>query len=161
MATFGRFLDDVGDGSGDMEGAQNHTGGVEFFAQPAAGVTWRVTKIVVYVTDEKGGVSNELGKITAVTTGMQFRKYDGSSATNLNTTVVKQNSHFADDFQEVTSARYNDSADEETIIATMYPGMTGNMLTYAGTSNERISVTLDDNYSGLLQLRIWAEGYEI
>lgn len=152
LPLFSRFLDTNGDGTGtkNANGDFSITPG-QFFITPAAGQTLILSRLIIQIVDTGAFGSGNYGAGITLTNGIRLEKRIGASTTDID---------LVDNIPVITNidwARFcfdtelsNFGAGENYLTARWTFARSGVDLTLNGNNNERCTIILNDNFTGLV-----------
>jgi len=157
-----RYLDDVGDGSGNKNANGDYTTPDIFFIQPGAGEIYRIARLIISVEDGTGFTAVKYGNLAALTNGIQIR-VQGDSGTIIDLTdnvPIKSNSHYGRTCYDVALKDWG--AGDQLLCARWTFEKHGQMLRLDGDADggERLEVLLSDNFTGINFHYFLAQGYK-
>ena len=148
---FFRYLDINGDGTGNKAVTGNYAGEAEeFYLEPAAGQVFICHRMIVGIEDSTGMDVGAYGNGITLT-------QDGSVIDLLDGLPIKTNGHWAKMCHDVELRAWGTGNDIITVRWTFTKSGPG--LRLIGNNNDKLSVTVEDNYSGLLDHKFMVEGH--
>lgn len=157
-----RFLDTVGDGSGGKNATADFSAASAiFFIQPSAGVSYRITRLLIHIGDGNGFNATGYGAGNALVTGIQVR-IENDSGTLVDLTdgmLVKSNGGWGAHCFDVGWNEFGQAANNEIVNVRWTFERSGQMIRLVGSNNERLEVVLKDDLTGLISHNFKINGY--
>jgi len=156
-----RYLDTVGDGSGNKSGVGDFSSVSRILKiQPAAGEVFRLTRMLPSIRDDAKFNSGSYGNGTTLTNGIIIRVQD-DDGTVLDLTdgdPIIVNPDWAQLCFDVVLSDYGTG--NETLNSRWTYAKSGTELQLVGNKNERLEVVLADNFD-LVRHKFMVQGYKI
>ena len=158
---FSRFLDLDGDGTGTKNLNQNYsvTGDIAYI-KPPANKTMYIQRLLVSLGDTNGMQAQEYGNLGgALTNGITFKQYqNGNLRTDFTDGIpVKTNSLLGTYCYDVDVKSWG--AGNELLVARWTFTNSGAFVCLNGATNDTLEVSLDDDFTGLLEHYFLVQGY--
>ncbi len=159
-----RFLDQNGDGTGNSNmGAADYTG-ERFFIAPAAGQIFVINRIIISLEDETGFKAETFGKESALTNGLLLKSEFASQVVRtdfLNGDTIKTNGQFGLMCFDVDVHNWANTPTDEILLARLSFNRfsVNGGLTLTGDDSEKLVVTVQDDLTAILRLKVMAQGY--
>jgi len=159
---FSRYLDTVGDGSGTKSATGDYSAVQGIFRiAPAAGVIYRVTRMIIHIGDTSGFTAAEYGNLgAALGNGVQVRTHNGA-ATIIDLTdnvPVTTNAEWGNSCYDVDLKTWG--AGDESLLVRWTFSKAGQDIRLDGDATEELQVLLDDDLQGLLDHHFVVQGYQ-
>lgn len=165
---FSRHLDTVGDGSGtknfngDYTVASGSSAEIAFI-QPADGVIFRISRLIVTIEDTKGMKGELYGTGAALNNGIQVRVQDDSGTViDLTDGVkIKTNTAWGHRSFDIDVKAWGSGAGDETLLCRWSFDRAGVPLRLDGSDNERLEVTFTNDQFNVLKGHFFiVQGYQ-
>lgn len=160
-----RFLDTTGDGTGEKDAIGDYSS-VEkiFFIQPSDIQTLRITRLLVSIEDEGPADAGSYGNAIDLINGIQvqIRNNSGVLIDLTDGSPIFTNSHWARYTYDVRSSSFGAGGmgmGLNYVFARWSFLAAGIALRLRGDQNERLSVILNDDFSGLVSHRFVVQGF--
>ena len=157
-----RFLDTAGDGSGGKNATADFSAASAIFSiQPSAGVSYRITRLLIAIGDGNGFNASGYGAGAALVTGIQVRVQD-DSGTIVDLTdgvLVKSNEGWGHHCFDVSWKEFGVTPANEIVNVRWTFAKSGQQLRLVGSNNERLEVVLKDDLTGLISHHFKVNGY--
>lgn len=160
MESLYRYLDTVGDGSGNKNFNGNYSvAEEEAILAPAANEIFRVTRMIISLQDTSGMSAVDYGnKTNGLISGLQLRKDDGSIvlADITDGVPIKSNAQWGSLCYDSTVKTW--SQGDEVLLVRFTFDKAGQPIILHGANNNRLVATLNDDFSGFVFQRFNAQG---
>lgn len=158
-AIINQFLDTNGDGTGTTNANGNYAvTPTEFYIQPGAGYYYKIARMIVEIEDTVGMSATDYGNITSgLTNGVSVQVKRGSTVLrDLTPDTVKANAQWAAYCYDADLKAWG-SGNE--VLAVRWTFEKSGLPAYLnGTENDRLSVTLNDDLTGLVTHTFLVQG---
>lgn len=157
-----RFLDLNGDGSGAKDATADYSAASAIFSiQPSAGVSYRITRLMISIGDGNGFNASGYGAGNALTTGIQVRvQNDSGTLVDLTDGIlVKSNAGWGEHCYDIAHNEFGQGAANEIVNVRWTFAKSGQQLRLVGSNNERLEVVLKDDLTGLIHHHFKVNGY--
>lgn len=146
-----RYLDTSGDGSGTKNAIGNYSSTADiFYIQPAAGQVFRIVRMIILIGGKASSVKTDTyGSLSALTNGVTVRvQNDGGTVINLTDGIpVKTNAGWGGLCFD--SVIYSSTSNTDTFNRVRWTfERAGYPIRLDGSSNERLEVLLNDDFTG-------------
>lgn len=159
MALLRQFASTVGDGSGTVNGASDSSAAaVELAVTPAAGQEYRIDRLIVFVEDNAALVGDVFGG-AALTNGIRLQVLNDDDVSLLDIDAGVPIKRFGD-LMALGAEQLNDptQAAAGTNKYGAFQLRFEHPVVLNGNTPSRLAVTLNDNLSGLVLLKVLALG---
>ena len=157
-----QLLDTVGDGSGTLSAIGNYSGGAEeFFIAPGAEEIFCITRMIVSLSDAGAFDADKYGNNITITNGVLLHVANDSSTLysliqpSHPVTTNAGWAHYCHDFTEHGFGTGNVHGTARWTFS-----KSGKMVVLDGALGEKLVVTLEDDYSGLVSHHFLVQGYK-
>jgi hypothetical protein len=159
-----RYLDTVGDGSGNKVATGDYSGAVEdFILAPPAGVVYYVARMLVSIEDVNIDAIDIYGGLAAaLTNGISVLVLDGAGATTLDLTdglPVHQNGDWQRMCYDVSIQNQTGNSTDGLYVRWTFTRSNG-IIRLNGSENESFVVRLNDPLTGLISHTFHMHGFE-
>ena len=158
-ALVSQYLSTAGDGTGTTDAIGNYAVDTQFYIQPAAGDIIRIRRLMVRVQDTGTFSGAGYGAGAALTVGVIIKQLglDDVVISDITKGVpVKLNGDWTN-FGEVDISTF--AAGDNYVQAIIDFEASGQMIRLIGDNNEKLQITLKDNFTGLVAQTFLAQGY--
>ena len=158
---FFRFLDLNGDGTGTKNAIGDYSTPDIFYIQPAAGVVYRVARMIVSIEDGGGMRAERYASLgAALSTGVQVRvQNDSGTVIDLTNGIpITSNALWGSACYDVDVKSWG--AGNDILLVRWTFERAGQMLRLDGDANERLEVVLSDDFTGVVGHYFMAQGYD-
>jgi len=159
MALLAQFLSTVGDGTGTVTGASDSSSvAVNLKLLPAAGVEYRVDRLVIQVEDNAALKYDQFGA-AALTNGIRIQVLDGNDVVLKNIDAGAPIKRLADlaglgGEQMVDAVQAAAGTNKYAVFVMRFP----NPIVLNGSTPSRLNVKFNDNMSDLVLVKVLALG---
>lgn len=163
-----QFLTDDGTEDGEPDMAVNGSTPVEYWIQPPAGEVWHINRVIVHLEDDTGKdlYPENFGDLAALTNGCLFQgKKAGVVVVDFSKGLpIKSNSHlgrFSFDVSYQIGAVGGNAPANGAVQSRFTYEKGGQPVVLRGDEEERLSFTVRDNLSAMIELTLQAQGQKV
>ena len=157
-----QYLDTNGDGTGTTNANGDYSSALdEFYIEPASDETYLIARIIISVEDTAGMTAEEYGNLgSALTNGVEIQERDGTGVvTDFTDGVpIKANFQWGALCYDVDIKSWGTTPTNELLVARYSFNKFGDGVTVTGELGERLTVRLNDDFTGLISHRFMVQG---
>ncbi len=155
-----RFMDTVGDGTGEKNAIGDYSSAEQiFFIQPSDIGTLRITRLMISIEDAGPIDAGAYGNGIDLVNGIQLQVRDNSGVLNDLTDGVPifTNAHWGRYTYDIKESSFGMGANY--VLARWSFIKSGITIRLQGVENERLTMVLNDDFSGLVSHRFLVQGF--
>jgi hypothetical protein len=156
-----QFMSTNGDGTGTVNAIGDYSGSAEFYIAPPEGEYYYIKRMLVEIRDTNINNSNNYGALTELTNGVGLEVRDADQNTILDLMAglpVTSNGSWARTCYDVSVFDLGNGADFVNVRWTF--GATGGVIQLDGNKQQRLSILLDDDMTGLEEHYFKVQGWK-
>lgn len=157
---FSRYLDTNGDGTGTEDFIGNQAS-VEAYIQPPADKIFYIARMIVSIEDGSGMKAEQYGNLSALTNGIEIKIQDSQGVVSDLTggVPIKTNAQWGALCFDVDIKDWGTSPTQELLVARYTFERSGRGLFLNADFGDKLSVLLNDNFTGLISQKFLVQGY--
>jgi len=159
-----RYLDTNGNGTGVSNAAVDHSSAVQqYYIAPDPGEVFHIARMIVSIEDTSGMTAQEYGNLgSALTNGVEIKKMKGASLPLIDLSAgvpIQTNAQWGALCYDVDLKTWG--VGDELLVVRWTFDKSGGSLRLDSANGERLSVFLNDDFSGLITHRFMVQGYVV